>query len=76
MKNSLVAVLCVAAILLAATDLWTRASTVHAQGGGRVYVDLVSLNGRSEYVRSGGSTIVGFSCVANSAGTICYVASQ
>jgi hypothetical protein len=77
MKNMIFGALCIVAILLLA-DLWNRAAVVHAQGASEVYVNLVPLIGRdgSGDIRPRGSQVVGFSCLVNSLGPVCYVASQ
>jgi hypothetical protein len=79
MKNLILAALSITAILLSIADLWSHSTTVHAQfQSSKVYVDLVPLTGSygSGDVRPHGGTIVGFSCVANSTGNSCYLASQ
>jgi hypothetical protein len=78
MKTSILAVLCLVTILLAAADLWKRTTLVHAQSS-LIYVTRVPITGDygMQDLRSHGSTIVGFSCVQEgTGGNACFVASR
>lgn len=78
MKQTAVVTLAIIAIALAMDCVWQRSTVVHADSGGQVFVDLVPMDhgyGPGE-VQTRGSAIVGFTCVANSAGNSCYVASR
>lgn len=78
MKNTVAVTISIIAVALAMACVWERSNVVHADSGGQVFIDLVPLDhgfGPGE-VQTRGSAIVGFTCVANSAGNSCYVASR